>query len=258
MANIHPTAQISDHVTLAEDVHIGPFCVLDGHISIGKGTILKAGVHIWGNVTIGEQNTIHSHAVIGDTPQDLSYDDGIDSEVIIGDHNIIREQVTIHRGATQGGVTRLGNHSLLMAVSHLGHDSSVGNHSIIANNCLLGGHVSVGDRVFLGGGAAVHQFIRIGNYAMCQGNSSISQDLPPYCMSYQLNKLVGLNSVGLKRGGFSVDERKEIKRLFTLLYQSKLNLSDAIQAASQEEWSDHASLLLEAVKSPSRKGVMTR
>jgi len=256
--SIHPTAQISDSVTLAENVTIGPFCVLDGEITIGAGTILRASVHVWGKVTIGEGNTIHSHSVIGDYPQDTSYTPDIQSEVIIGDHNSIRESVTIHRGAAEGGTTRIGDHCMLMAVSHVGHDSCIGDHTIIANNCMLGGHVSVGSRVFLGGGAGLHQFVKVGDYAMCQGNSSISQDLPPYCMSYGINTLLGLNTVGLKRAGFTVEERKEIKSLFALLYQSGQNLTEAIANAENKDWSKTAIPLLDAVRSPSRKRVMTR
>ena len=220
--------------------------------------MLRAGVHIWGKVTIGERNTIHSHAVIGDYPQDTSYTPEIASEVIIGNDNTIREGVTIHRGASEGGITRLGNHCMLMANSHLGHESSVGDHTIIANNCMLGGHVTVGSRVFLGGGAGLHQFVKVGDYAMCQGNSSISQDLPPYCMCYGINTLLGLNSVGLKRAGFTTEQRKEIKTLFTLLYQSGHNLTDAIKETEKKDWSESALLLLNAVKSPSKKRVMTR
>ncbi len=256
MATIHPTAQIGSDVKLAPSVTIGPFCVLDGEIEIGAQTVLRAGVHLWGRVTIGENNTIHSHAVIGDYPQDLSFTTDIKSQVIIGDHNTIRENVTIHRGAADGGVTRLGSHSMLMAGSHLAHDTAVGDYTILANNVMLGGHVTVGDRVFLGGGAGVHQFINIGDYAMCQGNSSISQDLPPYCMSYAINQLVGLNNVGLKRAGFDPAQRKEIKSLYSLLFKSGLNRSEAIAEAESQDLSEAALLLLNAVKSPSRKGVM--
>lgn len=256
--SIHPTAQISDSVTLAEDVHIGAFCILDGEISIGAGTRIAPGVHLFGKVTIGNENRIHSHAVIGDTPQDLSYSTQIQSEVIIGDRNTIRENVTIHRAATQDGITRLGSDNMLMAGVHLAHDCQVGNNTILANNCLLAGHVTVGDHVFLGGGAGLHQFVKIGNYAMSQGNCAITQDLPPYCMCYGRNQLAGLNSVGLKRAGFTPDERKEIKRLFTLLLGSGKNLSEALQEAETQNWSERAQILLNAVKTPSKKRVMTR
>ena len=255
--SIHPTAVIGDSVTLAENVTIGPFCVLDGEISIDAGTVLVASVHILGKVTIGENNRIHSHAVIGDYPQDTSFTPKIGSKVIIGNSNSIREAVTIHRGAKDNGVTTIGNHSMLMANSHIGHDSSVGDHTIIANNVMLGGHVSVGQHVFLGGGAGLHQFVKVGDYAMSKGNSSISQDLPPYCICAESNTLKGLNVVGLKRNGFSMEERKEIKTLYSLLFRSQKNLSEALAEADQTEWSEKAQLLLNAVKSPSRKHVMS-
>ncbi len=255
---IHPTAVISDHAQIAPDVEIGPYCIIEAGVTVGTGCVLKAGVHLLGEVTLGSHNTIHSYAVIGDTPQDLSHTSEIQSTVIIGDHNIIREHVTIHRGAKSGGITRLGDHCLLMATSHIGHDSTVGDHVILANGTMLGGHVSVGDRVFLGGGTGVHQLVRIGSYAMSQGNSSISQDVPPYCTCSQLNQLRALNVVGLRRAGFTTAQRAELKTLFTLLFQSGKNLSDALCEAERSTWSPTALLLLNAAKSPSRKGIMRR
>jgi len=172
-------------------------------------------------------------------------------------HNSIREGVTVHRGAKNEGMTRINNHTMLMANSHVGHDSIVGDHSILANNVMLGGHVTVGKRVFLGGGAGLHQFVNVGDYAMSKGNSSISQDLPPYCVCAESNSLKGLNVIGLKRAGFSPAERKEIKTLYTLLFRSGKNLSEAILEADQNSWSKGASLLLNAVKNPSKKHVMS-
>lgn len=258
MTQIHPTAIISEDVTLGEDVTIGPFCILEGEITIGRGTTLKASVHLFGKVEIGEENTIHSHAVIGDFPQDLGYKPEINSGVIIGNGNTMREFVTIHRGSVEGGMTSLGNNSFLMEGSHLGHDAVVGNHTILANKALLGGFTEVGDRVFLGGGAAVHQFVKVGNYAMTQGNSGLSKDLPPYCVSHGINIMAALNVIGLRRGGFNAEQRKEIKSLFFLLFQSGKNLTEAISEAEAQNWSPAALPLLHAVQNPSRKGVMTR
>lgn len=258
MSQIHPTAIIGKDVTLEEGVCIGPYCVLEGEIQIGAGTTLNAGVHILGMVNIGKENKVHSHAVIGDLPQDLSYTEGIHSRVEIGDGNTIRENVTIHRGAAEGGVTRVTNHTFLMAGCHLGHDSRVGDHSILANNTLLGGHVDVGSRVFLGGGTVVHQFVKVGDLGMTQGNSGLSQDLPPYCVSHGINLLAGLNAIGMKRAGYSPELRKDIKSLFTLLFQSGVNLTDALKEASLQDWSPEALVLLKAVSHPSKKGVMRR
>ena len=255
---IHPTALISADVTLADDVTVGPFCILEGDITIGAGSVLKAHVHILGTVTIGEKNTFHSFSVIGDYPQDLGYTPEIQSGVRIGNGNSIREHATIHRGSVEGGVTTLGNDSFLMAGSHIGHDSKVGNNTILANNALLGGFTEVGDRVFLGGGAGVHQFVKIGSYAMIQGNSGLTKDLPPYCVSHGINLMSGLNVIGLRRAGFTAEQRKEIKSLFFLLFQSGNNLSVAIQEAEELSWSPPVQLMLDAVMNPSRKGCMTR
>lgn len=258
MPSIHSTAQISQQARLADDVIIGPFCILDGDISIGAGTHLKANVHIWGTVTIGEENTIHSNAVIGDSPQDLSFTPEINSEVIIGNRNTIRENATIHRGAKEGGVTRLGNNCLLMAGAHLGHDCTVHNNAILANNVMLAGYVEIGNNVFLGGGAGIHQFVRVGDFSLLQGNSGLTKDLPPYCVSYGINTLSGLNIIGLRRAGFSNVERKEIKHLYTTLFQSGKNTSEAIAIALESEWSEKAQLLLNAVASPTKRGFITR
>ena len=255
---IHSTALIGSEVSLAKNVEIGPFCVLEGSISLGEGVILKPNVHIFGEVSIGKHTKVFSNSVIGEIPQDLSYDETLSSGVSIGERNTIRENVTIHRGSKEGGMTKVGNDNFLMAGSHLGHDSQVGNNSILANNTLLGGFVTVGDRVFLGGGTVVHQFVKVGSFAMTQGNSGLSKDLPPYSISHGINLLAGLNVVGLRRGGFDSDQRKEIKKLFTLLLNSGKNISSALEEACEGEWSDEAMLLLEAVKTPSQKGVMTR
>jgi len=255
---IHPTALIGPEVTLAEDVQISPFCVLEGKISLGKGVVLKPNVHIFGEVSIGDHTTVFSNAVIGEVPQDLSYDENTKSGVEIGSGNTIRENVTIHRGSRKGGMTQVGNENFLMAGSHLGHDSKVGNNTILANNVLLGGFAIVGDYVFLGGGTVVHQFVNVGSFGMTQGNSGLSKDLPPYCVSHGINLLAGLNVIGLRRGGFDSELRKEIKKLFTLLLNSGKNLTSALEEASPQEWSEEARLLLRAVEEPSRKGIMTR
>ena len=258
MSNIHPTAILSETVVVAPDTVIGPYCVLEGRITIGSKTHLKAGVHIYGTVDIGDQNVIHSHAVIGDLPQDLSFDERTESGVLIGHRNVIRENVTIHRATKEHGETSIGNDCLLMAGTHVGHDSCVADHAILANNTLLGGFVTIGERAFLGGGTVVHQFINVGSYGMTQGNSGLSQDLPPYCVSHGINLLAGLNSVGMRRSELTLEQRKEIKSLFRALFNSRKNMTEALKEVEQESWSPQAQLLLDAVKNPSRKGVMTR
>ncbi len=257
-AIIHSTAIIGNEVSLSDEVTIGPHCILEGNIKIGAGTLLKANVHLWGDVEIGINNTIYSHAVIGEVPQDLSFSKDTKSGVIIGDNNTIRENCTIHRASIEGENTILGNHNLLMAGAHMGHDTVVKDHAILANNVMLAGFVEVGNRVFLGGSAGIHQFVKVGDYSLMQGNGGLTKDLPPYCLTYGINKMPGLNIVGLKRAGFTPEQRKEIKHLFFILFQSKLNLSDAIVKAQEETWTPSAQLMLDAVMKPSKKGTLTR
>lgn len=258
MAGIHPTALIGPDVTIGDDVTIEPYAFIDGKVTIGQGTTIGASTRISGHTTIGKENKISSNVVIGAPPQDLSYSEKIKSETIIGDSNTIREFSSIHRSAIEGGKTTLGNQNFLMAGAHLAHDTIVGNHNILANNVLLGGHVEVGDRAFLGGGAGFHQFVKVGSFAMVQGNSAISKDMPPYCIANQMNNLRGLNTIGLKRGGFTSDDLKEVKALFRLLFRSAMPLAEAISEADKKTWSDKALLLLTAAKHPSRKGLIIR
>lgn len=255
---IHPTALVSPEAELAADVEIGPFAVIEGPVKLGAGT--KVAGHAWirGDAQLGEACTVGWGAIVGADPQDLSFDPSTPSGVRIGPHNVLREYVTIHRGSRAGSLTVLGEGNYLMTGAHIGHDSQLGARNVIANNVLFGGHVRLGNRAFLGGGSVFHQFIHIGDFAMVQGNSALSQDVPPYCVAHQLNGLGGLNSVGLRRAGFDVAARAELKRLFILLFRSGTPLSHAVANAAAQPWSPAAQLLLDAVAKPSRKGVITR
>lgn len=257
MPVIHPTALVSPEAILAEDVEIGPFAVVEGPVKLGAGVKIAGHVLIRGDTEVGEGSSIGWGSVVGADPQDLSFKTATKSGVRIGPHNTLREYVTIHRGSHDGDHTTLGERNFLMTGAHLAHDVHMGDHNVLANNVLLAGHVHLGSRVFLGGGAGFHQFIRIGDYAMSQGNAAISQDVPPYCLVHGQNQLAGLNVVGLRRGGFDTATRANIKAAAKLLFHSGYPIRHALELAAEREWSDAAQLLIDAVASPSKKGVIT-
>lgn len=255
-SSIHPTALVSPEAHIAEGVRIGPFAVIEGPVSIAENCEIAGHALIQGRVTIASGTRIGWGSVIGADPQDLHFDPQTESGVEIGENNTLREYVTIHRGSQAGGMTRIGANNFLMTGVHLAHDVQMGDHNVLANNVLLAGHICVGDRCFLGGGSVFHQFIHIGDFAIAQGNAAISQDIPPYCMAHGNNLLAALNVIGLKRAGFSPEQRAEIKRAFRLLLEG--NRQVALQQAELIAWSDSAKVLVNAVKHPSRKGILTR
>ena len=258
MSNIHSTAQISPDAQLADDVTVGPFAIIDGPAIIGPGCEIGAQVWIHGAATIGAHNKIGYGSIIGGDPQDLSFDPETPTGVVLGERNVIREYVTIHRATETGSNTIIGNENYLMTGVHLAHDVRIGHKNIFANNVLLAGFVNVGDAVVIAGSCVFHQFIKIGSYAMVQGLSGASKDVPPYCVLHHGNRLAGLNSIGLRRAGFSVEERKEIKAVYRIFFQSGLAVSSALDEAGTRDWCDAAQVLIEALRNPSKKGILTR
>lgn len=252
---VHPTAIIDPRARLDPGVEVGPYVVIDGPAEIAVGCRIEAHAQIVGHVIIGEGTCIGRAAIIGGEPQDLGFKPETDSGVQIGARNVIRELATIHRSSRPGGMTRVGDDNFIMAGAHLAHDCVIGNQNVIANAALLAGHVSVGSQTFIGGGAVFHQFLRIGDSCVVQGNSGFSKDIPHFCAAQRINRLTGLNVVGLRRQGFNAAERAEIKELFALIFNSGLNLSQAIVQARQRPWSARAVRLLEFVEAPSRKGI---
>ena len=193
-------------------------------VKIGDGTMIQSHVVIEGDVTIGSGNFIGHGAVIGAPPQDLSFSPDRKTKVEIGNDNIIREYCTIHRGSAEGSATKIGDKNFLMVGAHIGHNCVIGNNVIIANNCLLAGHVRVDDGAFLGGGSTFHQHMHVGRLVMVQGSSAFGKDLPPFTIAAERNAIFGINVIGLRRAGFSVQDRDEIKAAFKLLYLSGLNI----------------------------------
>jgi len=207
MAKIHPTAMVDPHAELAPDVEVGPFCVIGPHVKVAEGTKFLSHVVVDGWTTIGKHNTFFPFASIGAVPQDLKYK-GEKTELVIGDHNTIRENVTLNLGTVQGGgKTAMGSHNLIMAYVHFGHDVIVGNHVIIANSANLAGHVTVEDYANVGGMTGVIQFIRVGAHSYVGGCSIIDRDVTPFTIVVGARpvELKGANIIGLRRRGYKND-----------------------------------------------------
>ncbi len=218
MPHIHPTAIIDGDVQLADDVVVGPFCILNGKIRIGPGTTLVASVHLNGPLWMGARNVCYPGVCLGFAPQDLSFTPFTDGAgLVIGDGNTFREHVTIHR-ATKDRPTTIGSENYWMASSHAGHDCMVGNNNIVANAVCLAGHVHIADRVIIGGATMIHQFVRIGRNVMLSGASGSTCDVPPFFMLSDLNMTPGLNTVGLRRAGFSRMTIDHLRWAFRTLY----------------------------------------
>lgn len=250
---IHPTAVVDPEARLDPTVEVGPFAVIGRDVELGPGCVVGPHVVLWGRLRAGAHNRFHAGCVIGDAPQDLKYK-GVPTGVRIGDHNVFREHVTVHRSNSPEEDTVIGSNNFFMAHSHVAHNCVIGNHVIVANGALLGGHVILEDRAFLSGNCLVHQFVRVGTLAMMQGGSAISQDLPPFTMAWGDNTLCGLNWVGLRRAGFSAAERLELKQLYRWLFLSGRPLREALDEARIRFSSAPARRLIEFIEQ-SRRGI---
>ncbi|MEP6663686.1 MAG: acyl-ACP--UDP-N-acetylglucosamine O-acyltransferase [Verrucomicrobiota bacterium] len=250
---IHPTAIIHPKARLDSSVEVKPFAVIDEHVSLGANCVVGPHTHLTGHTTIGTGNIFHAGCVIGDAPQDLKYKNE-PTQLRIGEQNVFREHVTVHRSNKVSEVTVIGSRNFLMANSHIGHNCRLADEIILANGALLGGHVTVEDRVFISGNCLVHQFVRIGTLALMQGGSGISKDLPPFTIAIGVNQICGLNIIGLRRAGFSSGQRLELKKLYRTLFRSGKKLTAAMAEATAEFRSDAAGMLLQFVFN-SKRGV---
>lgn len=234
MTQIHTTAIVHPKATIGKNVEIGPYCVIGEHAVLGNDVVLKSHIVVDGRTTIGEKTIVYPFTTLGTAPQDLKFK-GEPSQLIIGTHNTIRENVTMNTGTEGGGMlTQVGDHCLFMVGSHVAHDCKIGNHVIMANNATLAGHVEVGDFAILGGISAVHQFVRIGHHAMIGGMSGVESDVIPFGqVSGERATLVGLNLVGLKRRGFERDTIHSLRSAYRLLFSPEGTLSERIQDVSQ-------------------------
>src|SRR5579864_623697 len=233
MPRIHPTAIVEPGACLAEDVVIGPYCVIGADVSLAAGVSLKSHVVIDGRTTIGAATRIFPFASIGFETQDLKYA-GEPSSLEIGRNNTIREYVTVNPGTRGGGmVTRIGNHCLLMAGAHVAHDCQLGDHVILVNNATLGGHVVMEDYAILGGLSAVHQFVRIGRHAMIGGMSGVERDVIPYGLVMgDRARLTGVNIIGMQRRGFSREDIQGLRAAYQFLFSADGTLSDRVAEAA--------------------------
>jgi UDP-N-acetylglucosamine acyltransferase len=250
---IHPTAVIHPKARLDSTVVVGPYAVIDEHATVGPQCIVGPHVHLTGHTTIGAHNRFHAGCVIGDAPQDLKYK-GEPTRLRIGDHNVFREHVTVHRSNKLEEDTVIGSHNFLMQHSHVGHNATLGGHILLTSGALLAGHVTVADRALISGNCLVHQFVRIGMLALMQGGTAISKDLPPFCNAHGVNSLAGLNIIGLRRAGFTSAQRLELKKLYRLLFLGSGLRRERIEKARDEFSGEPARLLIEFVAA-SKRGV---
>lgn len=222
-ATIHPTAIVGPEVHLADDVVIGPFCVLSGKVSLGQGVRLLSHVTIEGPVAIGPRTILHPGCAVGFPGQDFKFKMGDPTAgVVVGADCILREHVTIHAATKTDKPTRVGDKVLMMVASHAGHDATIGNGCILANSAMLGGHSLLEDNVILSGNAAVHQFCRVGRMAFMTGNVGVSMDVPPFCIVAERNCVASLNLVGLRRSGVPRDQITLLRRAFWHVFRRSL------------------------------------
>lgn len=228
MPEIHASSVISDDVILADDVVVGPHCTLTGSVSVGSGCRLHAAVHLQGPLTIGERNVFYPGACIGYAPQHTKFDPATaGAGLIIGNDNLFREHVTVHRAYTEVP-TSIGNDNHLMHHVHVGHDSIIADHCTLTGYTGLAGHVEVEDRVIFGGRASAHQFVRIGRGAMVGGHSKLTQDVLPFCMTESEGVIINLNIVGMRRGGMSNDEIRQVRSIYRLIYRSGKSIASCV------------------------------
>ena len=250
---IHPTAIVHPKAKLDSTACVGPYAVIDDGVELGPHCIVGPHVYLTGLAAIGSHNQFHAGCVIGDAPQDLKYK-GEPTRLRMGDHNVLREHVTVHRSNKPEEETVVGSHNFLMAHSHVGHNARLCDNVILANGALVAGHVIVEDRAFISGNCLIHQFVRVGTLALMQGGSAISKDLPPYTVARGDNGICGLNTIGLRRAGFTAEERLELKRLYLALFRGNQNLRQAL-AAAQGQFTGVAAKALMDFLTASKRGV---
>src|SRR5215471_6785156 len=235
-ANIHPTAIIDASAKVPASCKIGPYCVIGANVELGEGCHLVSHVAIDGTTKIGSGNAFFPFCAIGMAPQDVTYQ-GEPTRLEIGDHNEIREYVTINRGTVKGGgLTKVGSHLLIMAYTHIGHDCVVGDHAMLVNGATLGGHVTVEEWAVVGALCPVHQFVRIGAHAYVGGGTTITKDVLPFSMTSAAREIHAylMNKVGLQRRGFSAERIAKIHHAYKVLLASKMNTSQALEKLKSE------------------------
>ncbi|MCS7245370.1 MAG: acyl-ACP--UDP-N-acetylglucosamine O-acyltransferase [candidate division WOR-3 bacterium] len=251
MKFIHPTAKIGRNVKIGENTYIGENVIVEDNTIIGNNVVIE------GYVKIGKNNKIFHNVVIGLEPQDVKYK-GENTYVEIGDNNIIREFVSIHRSTGEGSKTIIGNDNYIMAYAHIAHNCKIGNGTIIVNAVQLAGHVEVGDYAYVSGLVGVHQFTRIGAYSIVSGMSRVNQDILPFSMvEGNPAYLIGINIVGLKRRGFTEERINLISEAFKIIKNPNLNLSDALKELEKLPRNEDIEFLINFIKT-SQRGIIKR
>ena len=251
---IHSTAVVSPEAEIGEDVNVGPYCRIGPRVTIGKRCRFESHIVVEGPTQIGDDNHFYPFGTIGLQPQDLKFK-GEQTFLTIGNQNVFREYVNIHRGTKGGGGhTRIGNHNYLMAYVHVGHDSILGNHVILANAATLAGHVIIEDHATVGAFSGVHQFCRVGMHGYVGGYSVVTKDVLPYSktVSERDTHAYGPNVLGLERKGFSSDQIRNIKTAFRLLLQSKLNTTQAVEAIKAKLKSPEVQVIVDFIETTDR------
>ena len=251
---IHPTAVVSPEAEIGDDVKVGPYCRIGPRVRIGNGCRFESHIVVEGPTEIGEDNHFYPFGTIGLQPQDLKFK-GEETFLTIGNHNVFREYVNIHRGTKGGGGrTSIGDHNYLMAYVHVGHDSTLGNHTILANAATLAGHVIIEDHATVGAFSGVHQFCRVGTHGYVGGYSVVTKDVLPYSktVSERDTHAYGPNILGLERKGFSPDQIRNIKAAFRLLLQSKLNTTQAVEVIKAKLKSPEVQVILDFIETTDR------
>lgn len=251
---IHPTAIVDASAEVDPSAEIGAYAIVEAGVRIGAETKLYPHAYVSWGATLGRRCQIHPFAVVGHPPQDLKWD-GSPSYTEVGDETVIREGASVHRGTIPESITVVGKRVYLMATAHVGHNCVVGDDVILANGAMLGGHVQVGARTFVGGDVPIHQFVRVGELAMLAGGLRAVSDVPPYMMVGR-DGLVGPNVVGIRRAGFSREERLEIRAAYRTLFRSGLLFRDAIERVAAEVKTNPGRRLIEFLRSPSKRGIM--
>lgn len=254
---IHPTAIIDRNAEIDSSVEVGPFCVIDAHVTVAANCNLIHSVYVTGWTTIGEGCVIHPYTIIGHDPQDIKYK-GERTYCRVGKNNIIRENVTIHRGTIPESATVIGDDCFFLAGSHVGHNCVVGNQVTLINNALLGGHVEIGDGVTLGGAAGVHQFVRIGELAMVAGNATVTRDIIPFALADICGEIVGPNRIGLRRSDLSGDEIDDIRQAYRALMQRGSSLQEAVDRIAGEVKTSAGEKLVDFLNTDSKRGFAGR
>ena len=227
--SIHPTAVVSSAAAIESEVSIGPFAVVEAGVEIGRGCTVAAQAVLKAGVQLADEVSVHEGAVLGGAPQDLKFQD-VPSFVRIGSRTVVREMVTVHRSAIEGGITTVGEDCFLMASSHVAHDCQLASGVLLGGFTALAGHIEVGSRAFISGGVVMHQFSRVGELSMVGGGSKVNLDTPPFITVDGFPaRAIGLNTVGLKRAGFEPAVIRELKQAYRYLFRSKLRLEQALE-----------------------------